>query len=57
MRKKTNGKDSTKRGKAGRKLADLRPKRVKGDDEAVRGGATRTSGMMSPSITGSLLLN
>ncbi len=57
MRKKTSGKDSTKRGRAGRKLADLKPKRVKGGDDAVRGGATRTSAMTSPSITGSLLLN
>ncbi len=57
MRKKTRSTETTKRGKAGRKLTDLSPKRVKSGDDAVRGGTTRTVGMTSPSITGTLLLN
>ncbi len=57
MRKKTSGKGSPEKGKPRRKLADLKPKRVKSGDEAVRGGTPRTGGMVSPSITGTLLLN
>ncbi len=39
MRKKTSSTDTSKRGKAGRKLTDLTPKRVKGGDAAsVKGG-------------------
>ncbi len=41
MRKKTSSTDTSKRGKAGRKLTDLTPKRVKGGDAAsIKGGPT-----------------
>ena len=52
MRKKTSGKGSADKGKARRKLSDLKPKRVKSGDDAVKGGLVRTGGMTSPSITG-----
>jgi len=40
MRKKTSGKDTAKQGKGRRKLADLKPKKVKGGDAgSIKGGS------------------
>ncbi len=47
MRKKTSGKDSTKQGKARRKLTNLAPKRVRGGDTASIKGGQKQDGSLS----------